>query len=196
MGKTPQRIVELLQAEIPGKISKNKFCIQTGINQNSIDKYMAGITEPTNVSLQKLADYFKVSVAWLRGEKGGTFEDEHKRVMFLLLSGEEKGRFFDRITDELKQTDMQFGAIKELAYMSGSKDTKIETCLAANRAKLKDTMSQLSKYLQCEEKYYSIVSAFLEVPVEEMEHVISVLSFFQRLKEIYPSFNLPSSEDV
>lgn len=68
MGKTPERVVQLLQKEIPGKISRNKFCIQTGINQNSIDKYMAGITEPTTASLQKLSDYFRVSVEWLRGD--------------------------------------------------------------------------------------------------------------------------------
>lgn len=88
MGKTPQRIVELLHAEIPGKISKNKFCIQTGINQNSVDKYMAGITEPTQVSMLKLADYFKVSVPWLRGEYAYDYEEERRIFEFILLPGE------------------------------------------------------------------------------------------------------------
>jgi len=68
MGKTPQRVVDLLRMEIPAKISRNQFCIKTGINQNSIDKYMAGITEPTQASLEKLANYFRVPVNWLRND--------------------------------------------------------------------------------------------------------------------------------
>ena len=68
MRRTPKRIVDLLHAEIPKKISRNKFCIKTGLNQNSIDKYMAGITEPTQASFQKLSDYFGKPVEWLRGE--------------------------------------------------------------------------------------------------------------------------------
>lgn len=68
MGRTPQRVIDLLHSVIPSKISKNRFCIQTGINQNSIDKYMSGIAEPTQASLEKIAKYFEVPAAWLRGE--------------------------------------------------------------------------------------------------------------------------------
>jgi len=72
MAETPQRVIELLKAEIPEKISLNQFCKKTGINPNSVDKYLAGMTEPTQASLLKLADYFKTSAAYLRGEPWAT----------------------------------------------------------------------------------------------------------------------------
>lgn len=72
MAETPQRVIQLLKAEIPEKISLNQFCKKTGINPNSVDKYLAGMTEPTQASLQKLADYFDTSVAYLRGEPWAT----------------------------------------------------------------------------------------------------------------------------
>jgi hypothetical protein len=52
MAETPQRVIDLLRAEIPEKISLNQFCKKTGINPNSVDKYLAGMTEPTQASLQ------------------------------------------------------------------------------------------------------------------------------------------------
>jgi len=61
MGKTFQRVVDLLNSEIPEKISLNQFCKKSGINPNSVDKYLAGATEPTYASLQKLANYFKTT---------------------------------------------------------------------------------------------------------------------------------------
>ena len=77
MAKTPVRVVNLLKREIPSKISRNKFCIKTGINQNSIDKYMAGVAEPTQASLEKLSEYFGKSVGWLRGDRFSfDFSDE------------------------------------------------------------------------------------------------------------------------
>ena len=77
MAKTPLRVVNLLKREIPAKISRNKFCIKTGINQNSIDKYMAGVAEPTQASLEKLSEYFGKSVGWLRGARFSfDFSDE------------------------------------------------------------------------------------------------------------------------
>jgi len=57
-GRTPHRVIELLHAEIPSRISMNKFCQKSGINSLSLQRYMAGITEPNMASLQKLANYF------------------------------------------------------------------------------------------------------------------------------------------
>ena len=66
-GKTPPRVVELLKKEVSDKsilaVSK-----ATGLGLAAIGRYMKGIGEPTTASLEKLADYFKVSVTWLRGE--------------------------------------------------------------------------------------------------------------------------------
>lgn len=53
-----QRIMTLLNEHIPAKISQNKFCLITGINASSVDRYRAGLTEPRFDNLQKLANYF------------------------------------------------------------------------------------------------------------------------------------------
>jgi transcriptional regulator with XRE-family HTH domain len=69
MGSTYCRVVELLKREFGDKkVTKYAFCKKTGINPTSLERYLYGISEPTQISLQKLSDYFGVSVAWLRGE--------------------------------------------------------------------------------------------------------------------------------
>ncbi len=74
MGKTYPRVIEKIREEVPAKTSRNEFCRRTGINQNSYDRYVNGISEPTQASLEKLAAYFYVSVAWLRGGTVGPLE--------------------------------------------------------------------------------------------------------------------------
>ncbi|NJD36705.1 MAG: helix-turn-helix transcriptional regulator [Geobacter sp.] len=68
MGRTYQRVIDLLNEEVPAKISRNAFCKKTGINVNSFDRYKAGISEPTTATLEKLSKYFNVSVGELRGD--------------------------------------------------------------------------------------------------------------------------------
>lgn len=67
--KTPTKVVELLKREFEEKrVSKYAFCKKTGINPTSVERYLYGITEPTKTSLEKLAEYFGMSVSYLRGE--------------------------------------------------------------------------------------------------------------------------------
>ncbi|NTU99085.1 helix-turn-helix transcriptional regulator [Candidatus Falkowbacteria bacterium] len=68
MKKTPQRVIDLLTEEVPAKISGYKFSLKTGINALSLERYKAGVTEPNQASMKALADYFGVTVAYLRGE--------------------------------------------------------------------------------------------------------------------------------
>ncbi|GFO62018.1 hypothetical protein GMLC_41740 [Geomonas limicola] len=69
MGKTYPRVVELLRREFEDKgVTKYLFCKKTGINPTSVERYLHGISEPSQVSLEKLATYFETSVAWLRGD--------------------------------------------------------------------------------------------------------------------------------
>lgn len=95
MGRTPINVVELLKAEIPEKISRNQFCIKTGINQNSIDKYMSGIAEPTKASLEKIANYFEVLVPWLQGHFGDMSYDAAKQHRKVVESGQSGGWVID-----------------------------------------------------------------------------------------------------
>lgn len=64
---TYPRVVELLDQYIPAKISRNEFCRLTGVNRNSVDRYRAGLGCPTDETLEKMADYFGVTVSFLRG---------------------------------------------------------------------------------------------------------------------------------
>ena len=80
MGKTYQRVTELLEKEFEEKgVTKYAFCKQTGVNPTSVERYLCGISEPNQASLERLANYFKTSVAWLRGESGISYEQEVKR---------------------------------------------------------------------------------------------------------------------
>lgn len=70
MGKTYPEVVRLLKREFEEKkVSKYSFCKKTGINPTSVERYLHGISEPTQASLEKLAKYFEVSVPFLRGDK-------------------------------------------------------------------------------------------------------------------------------
>ncbi len=66
-GKTPARVVQVINDEV-AKIGQNATSRAIGIPLYSIQKYMAGIAEPTNTTLEKLADYFERPVEWLRGK--------------------------------------------------------------------------------------------------------------------------------
>ncbi|MDD2500773.1 MAG: helix-turn-helix transcriptional regulator [Geobacter sp.] len=66
-GKTPERVVKLLVDEVDAK-SILAIHKATGIGLAAIGRYLKGIGEPTTATLEKLAKYFNVTVAWLRGE--------------------------------------------------------------------------------------------------------------------------------
>ena len=67
-GRTPERVVNLINREV-AKIGQNATARAICLPLASIQKYLAGETEPTQASLEKLTAYFGVSVPWLRGEE-------------------------------------------------------------------------------------------------------------------------------
>lgn len=66
--KTYPRVRELLQQEVKKFQSVNQVALKTGLTNNTIGKYMDGISEPQTETLEKLSQYFKKPVAWLRGD--------------------------------------------------------------------------------------------------------------------------------
>lgn len=66
-GKTPKLITDLLQKSVAEK-GQSAVARESGIALYSIQRYLKGIGEPTSKTLQKLADYFGVSVWELRGD--------------------------------------------------------------------------------------------------------------------------------
>jgi transcriptional regulator with XRE-family HTH domain len=106
MAGTPSRVIELLKGEIPEKISLNQFCKRTGINPNSVDKYLAGMTEPTQASLEKLADYFKTSVAYLRGELWATRDGGIDQVLIGAECTDERTALRKEISGLVSELDL------------------------------------------------------------------------------------------
>ena len=65
-GGTPKRLVELLN-KVVFESSQSEVARKTGLTQSAIGRYIRGIGEPSQATLQKLANYFEVHVAWLQG---------------------------------------------------------------------------------------------------------------------------------
>ncbi len=66
-GKTPENVMRLLKEQL-ANCSQKELSEKIGVNTGNICRYLQGIGEPTHETLEKLADYFRVSVAYLRGE--------------------------------------------------------------------------------------------------------------------------------
>lgn len=66
-GATYPRVVELLKTAVAEK-GQRAISRSSGVPLPNIQGYLKGIGVPTTKTLQKLADYFGVSVAELRGE--------------------------------------------------------------------------------------------------------------------------------
>ena len=66
-GKTPEKVVELLQKAVK-ESSQSAVSRATGVPLAKINRYIKGVGEPQTATLNQLAAYFGVSVAWLRGE--------------------------------------------------------------------------------------------------------------------------------
>lgn len=67
-GKTPERVVKLIRDAV-AESSQAKVALATGQTRLTIQRYMQGIGEPSQATLEKLARYFKVSVFYLRGQR-------------------------------------------------------------------------------------------------------------------------------
>jgi transcriptional regulator with XRE-family HTH domain len=65
-GKTPKRVMELLAKSVV-ESSQVAVANATGLTRLTVQRYLKGVGEPSQETLQKLADYFRVSVAYLRG---------------------------------------------------------------------------------------------------------------------------------
>ena len=65
--KTPEALVNLLSQAV-AKSSQSAVARETGLTQSAIGRYVKGVGQPTTTTLIKLADYFEVSIARLRGD--------------------------------------------------------------------------------------------------------------------------------
>ncbi len=89
-GITPENLVCALNNELINK-SLNSISKATGVGISALHRYQKGIGEPTTSTLEKLSDYFGVSVTWLRGYSPMSLEDE-KKLYKTMSDSENKNR--------------------------------------------------------------------------------------------------------
>lgn len=66
-GETPKRVVELLKKQV-AETSQAAVSRETGLGLATINDYLKGKGEPTLKTLERLADFFDVTVDFLRGK--------------------------------------------------------------------------------------------------------------------------------
>lgn len=89
------RVVDLFKVEVKIKGVRG-LAREVGISPAIITRYMNGkVGEPTTATLQKLAAYFGVSVAWLRGGPVGPLE---RFLEGLKLAGIDSGAYNQKIS--------------------------------------------------------------------------------------------------
>lgn len=75
-GITPERVVKLIRDAVVEK-SQSAVARESGLTLSTVQRCLKGIGEPTHETYQKLAEYFNVSVPWLRGEE---YEEAKKNI--------------------------------------------------------------------------------------------------------------------
>lgn len=117
--KTPARVMELLQDEVK-RTSQAATAKATGLTLQTVQRYIKGIGEPTTATLKKLADYFKTSAAYLRGEPWATREGGVRTdVAVSPESQPEYENTFDRafgVTTDGKIRDLLFRSVAYPIY--------------------------------------------------------------------------------
>lgn len=66
-GETPERVIKLVK-EAVAKSSQSAVARESGVALLTVQRCLKGVGEPSQATLEKLAGYFGVTVAWLRGE--------------------------------------------------------------------------------------------------------------------------------
>lgn len=122
-GQTPDNVVKLLKDEV-ARTSQAATARATGLTLKGVQNYLKGIGEPTTATLQKLADYFGVSVAWLRGED--------RKTPSLVI--------------ELLKADVERHGIDEVFTYSGLKPITVKLLLAGDAEPNEASLRELSDY--------------------------------------------------
>lgn len=121
--KTFPRVVELLTAAVEEKGQK-AIEAETKLSQSMISRYLKGEGEPSQATLEKLAAYFGVSVAWLRGED--------RRTPTLVI--------------ELLKADVERDGIDKAFNNSGLNSITIKLLLEKDAEPNESTLQELSDY--------------------------------------------------
>jgi transcriptional regulator with XRE-family HTH domain len=122
-GKTPERVVELVNKAVSEK-SLRAVSKETGLGIAALSRYSQGIGEPSQATLEKLADYFEVTVPELRGE--------------LAFNSELVGNCLDEINDSVATLKDKIGPNKELVQILKSTKKLVEIFKSSKQKRLSE----------------------------------------------------------
>lgn len=84
-GKTPERVIELLKKAVAEK-GQSAVARESGLTQSAVHRYLSGLGEPSTSTLQKLADFFEVTVTFLRGDSDFDIEGAQHNLYEILAA--------------------------------------------------------------------------------------------------------------
>lgn len=128
-GRTPERLVELLNKAVK-EISQSAVARETGITQSAVHRYMKGIGEPSQATLEKLADYFGVTPEWLRGADAAVKVNEMGAVIH---------SFYDQNGNEIR---FRLGAVSRIFFAA------VSTAMSASGESEQDQLERWSGFAQ------------------------------------------------
>lgn len=140
-GKTPDNVVKLLKdaVENSSQLDMSKaLCVGVA----SINRYINGIGEPTQETLEKLAGYFEVSVAWLRGEP-----EERQKIWAAKYEGSE---YLAILEDLLELYSITPEHLRETlaAIIEGVQDDAEDVLMLHGGDMDKDTIEEINRFLE------------------------------------------------
>lgn len=120
-GTTPNNVVDLLRKAVEDT-SQLDVSKKLEIGVASINRYINGVGEPTQETLEKLAAYFGVSVGYLRGETDyrdvmRSFDHEHPTDIFRSILKENEAFFLKYLG--MHSESEQDGVIRRLEHSLG-----------------------------------------------------------------------------
>jgi transcriptional regulator with XRE-family HTH domain len=105
--RTYLKVKELLEGEVARRGSKREAARRIGIDATSLDYYIDGIREPGQKQLERMAAYFSVTVAYLRGES----ESDRPTVVSVVASSDTRDKLlwdmWSQLSDEQKNKHLK-----------------------------------------------------------------------------------------
>ena len=147
-GKTPERVVELLTGKVL-EFGQSVVARETGLTRLTIQRYLKGIGEPTQATLKKLADYFGVSVAWLRGEDYHDLDHSISNFVDTLCSDFESTRTPENLNESF---EISLDILKSLENF---RNTLVEKHNVSEEESKNMVSKYLGKILQTLENYWT-----------------------------------------
>ena len=173
-GKTPEKLVELLNAEIKVK-SLRSISRATGLGLAPLSRYLKGESEPSQATLEKMAEYFKKNVAYLRGEQSPIRQ----------LIGKHEVKVFETATDDLINIFERSQFEREsLIFVMALIVDKMEHYTINNVAGVEDENEQ--KLHQCIDRLNSIINEnkpVIEISIDEDTNTANVITTFPVYRE-------------